>query len=172
MRLLHRGTFFKWRAKLKRIASSLYYLSIMVLEDLRGKVDLISTVLPTIYWITVIDYADFSLFDFRFFYLSCGIILIAIQMFLQNIYYTSIKLTETQTIETTRKINKTVIALTFITIAYGLKTFFYMITNQKNIVIWTLIVFYIVGILFIIFTMVYLGIKNPKILKELNKLIE
>jgi len=144
----------------------------MVLEDIRDKVHLISTVLPTIYWITVINDSNFSFSDFRFYYLSLGIILIVLQMFLMDIYGTSIKVTENQTIETTKKFNKWIYLLTIIIVAYGLKTFLYMVTNQKSVVIWTLIVFYVVGILFLILTMIHLAIANPRILNELKKLKE
>ena len=93
-------------------------------------------------------------------------------MFLMGLYDNPIKITETQKIESPIKINRWAIVIAFIMYGYGFRTFLYMITNPKSIVIWTLIAFYIVGILFIVISIVHMTLKRRELLKQLNEFIE
>ena len=110
----------------------------MVLDDLKDKIDIINTLLPTIYWVNIIANPNLVISVYGWLYLFIGIILTVIQMFYQRIYKHKIKFDEeTQTVKSPHVINKWIIVpLTITTLAYGFLTFICMVLNPKDTVIW------------------------------------
>jgi hypothetical protein len=145
----------------------------MDIEDLNKKHHFVHTVVPVLYWINVINTDNFSVFDFRFLYLSCGISLIAIQLVFLNIYTGKIQLRkDTVTIETSKKLSNWVVIFIGIICVYGFNTFIYMWANPKNAIIWTLISIYIIGISYIVLMLLYIAVKYRKGLKDSSELIK
>jgi hypothetical protein len=145
----------------------------MDIEDLNKKHNFVHTVIPVLYWINVINTDNFSVFDFRFLCLFCGISLIVIQLVFLNIYTGQIQLRkDTVTIVTSKKLSNLAIIFIGIMCFYGITTFIYMWANPKNAIIWILISSYIIGISYIGLMILYIAVKYRKGLKDSSELIK
>lgn len=145
-----------------------YTIYVMVLEDLKDKTYLINTVIPILYWANNIGTENF-VFKFPFFMFILGIIFAAIQLHflerLENWYEhkfgrKKITIDEFPYVVPTIKQNRIIIYSGVMIWIYGLFSFIFMIMNEnKNEVVWLLIAFYSIGLLYIVFKVVYV-LKN------------
>ena len=155
-------------------ASCCGILLTVVLEDLKDKVSLINTIIPIAYWISRIGSNNFVI-NFNFIFLSIGIFFAAIQIHYQDIFesffgkYTKdINDLINQTFYL--KQNKIVVIFVLLFWIYGLTTFSYMWTGLKDGIVWTLIAFYLIGVLVYVIKIVGMVRQNPGYLTRIGNL--
>ena len=146
-----------WRDSLNKIKEIGYcILSVMVLEDLRNKSNWVNTLVPVAYWISIIKTENFS-FSFNFIMLFIGIVLAAIQFFIQDFLeglykklFGKKEITIKQFTLVVQPIKQNIFIIFFgiAILVYGFVTFILMCMGEKNEIVWTLIAFYLIGNLY------------------------
>jgi hypothetical protein len=127
---------------------------IMVLEDLKNKANWVNTLVPIAYWISLVGSNGFSSFltsfNLNFIMLFIGVILTPIQFYIQDLLWGEKKITIKQfpSIVPYLKQNKFIVFSGIAILAYGFVTFIFMCIGVKNVGVWTLIIFYLIGNLY------------------------
>ena len=168
--------------KVSKKISDLYIITVLLaymdidLGALRKNPHWIHTLVPIAYWLLVTDYQYFPVFDYKMYYLGFGILLTVIQFHFLNIYNGKVNMvggSGNLSVETSRKLSLNLIIFSTIAFIYGFKTFLHMIsTTPMTVEILALIVIYLIGIIYIIFMVLYIAISHRSELGKFLELVE
>jgi hypothetical protein len=144
------------------------------LGALRKNPHWIHTMVPIAYWILVMDYQQFPVFDYRLYYLAFGVIITVVQFHYLNIYSGQVNIDAdgkgALKVDTSRKLSFGLILFSTVAYVYGFKTFLHMIsTTPMNLEILALIIVYLVGIVYIISMVIVIAVLHRN---ELGKFLE